>query len=295
MYYLLSALAAVLIAVMIVVNGKLTVAFGTYAATVIIHVVGLVLASAVLAVKKETPFQKQKLHFSLYLGGVIGVATTLFNNMAFGKISVSLIIALGLLGQTITALIIDQFGLFNMPVKKFNMAKLIGLLFVFVGIFCMLPDTTMVVLPAVLSLLTGVTIVTARSINAQLAQKTSEFTSAWYNYVTGIVSAIIILAIVAVTGGIGTANYSGTVSAEPWFFLGGAIGIVVVLLLNYSTDKMPAFHMTLILFAGQIFTGILLDAWMLQSFSGATLAGGIFATLGLSINVWLDNKTAAGG
>lgn len=287
MYYLMSTLAAIIIAVMIVVNGELTLVYGTYIATIIIHVVGLTLASVILAVKRESPFQKQKLRKSLYLGGVIGVATTMFNNMAFGKISVSLIIALGLLGQTITALIIDEFGLFNMPVKKFNKAKLIGLLFVFIGIACLLPGSKIVVLPCVLSLLTGVSIITARSINAQLAQKTSVFAGTWFNYATGLIFAVILTAF---AGGAGILPGGGGASPEPWFFLGGVIGLLVVVLCNIATNKMPAFHMTLILFAGQIFTGILLDVIILRSFSAATLAGGIFATLGLSINVWLDNK-----
>lgn len=287
MYYLISMLTAVFVAVMIVVNGELTSVYGTYLATVIIHIVGLILSSAILAVKKENPFPKQKLHMGLYLGGAIGVATTMFNNIAFGKISVSLIIAISLLGQTITALIIDQFGFFDMPVKKFNKAKLVGLLFVFIGIACLLPDTKMVVLPAVLSLLTGVSIVIARSINAQLAQRTSAFVSTWFNYVIGLILSIVILAAVS---GVSAAPVYAPVSPRLWFFLGGAIGVLVVALSNVATGKMPAFHMTLILFAGQIFTGILLDALMLGAFSGASLAGGIFATLGLSINVWLDQN-----
>ncbi len=60
----------------------------------------------------------------MYLGGAIGVLTTLFHNLAFTKISVTSIIALSLFGQTITSLIVDKFGIFGMQKRVFERTSL---------------------------------------------------------------------------------------------------------------------------------------------------------------------------
>ncbi|BBF44384.1 possible membrane-spanning protein [Lachnospiraceae bacterium KM106-2] len=135
MYYLLSILSGFLIAAMVAVNGYLTTWHGTYLATVIIHFVGLVFVFLFIKLKKGRIFGSHKrLPYYCYLGGAIGVITTVCNNIGFGKISVSAILALGLLGQSITAIVIDHFGLFHMKVQKFNPKKLIGYAFVLIGI-----------------------------------------------------------------------------------------------------------------------------------------------------------------
>lgn len=134
MYYLLSIIAGILTSSMITVNGTLTDFYGSYTASVIIHFVGLVVLAIYLIIKRESFLPKERLPLYYFLGGAIGVGTTIFNNMAFGKISVSAILALTLLGQSITSIVIDHFGLFGMPVERFNRKKIFGLVFVLIGI-----------------------------------------------------------------------------------------------------------------------------------------------------------------
>ncbi|HBE77200.1 MAG TPA: hypothetical protein DDW65_05390, partial [Firmicutes bacterium] len=223
----------------------------------------------------------------LFLGGAIGVATTLFNNFAFGKISISAIVALGLLGQTVTALVIDQFGLLGMPIRKFNKGKLGGLLLSALGVIYLLSGLVFRLLPVVLSLLTGVSIVISRSINARLSEKTSAIGSTWYNYVIGLLVACMVFLIAGRTG----LSMPTKISWNLWIYGGGVIGFFVVMLSNIATPKISAFQMTLILFGGQIFTGLVLDALLSQGFSQRNLIGGIFVMLGLYINLLLDKKS----
>ncbi|HBE77199.1 MAG TPA: hypothetical protein DDW65_05385, partial [Firmicutes bacterium] len=61
MYYFFSVLTAVLIAVMVVANGELTAEYDIYSATVIIHIVGLILVSGIAAYKKERVLSALKL------------------------------------------------------------------------------------------------------------------------------------------------------------------------------------------------------------------------------------------
>ncbi|MHC1722052.1 MAG: DMT family transporter [Aminipila sp.] len=136
MYYFLSVLAGSIIAVMIAVNGVLSSHYSIYLATVIIHIVGLIIITFILMRHKENPapWKNNHLPLLLYSGGVIGVATTIFNNIAFGKISMSAILACVLLGQSVTSIVIDHFGWLDMPYQPFNRKKLIGLSFIVIGI-----------------------------------------------------------------------------------------------------------------------------------------------------------------
>ncbi len=286
MVYFLSILTSVFIAVMIAINGNLTAVYGVPAATVIIHLIGLVVMTAVAAFRKERLFSVRELPLSLLSGGAVGVATTLFNNMAFGRISVSAIIALSLLGQAITSLVIDQYGFFGMPVRKFNSGKLAGLLFTLFGIVCLLLDSNFVFLPVILSFLTGISIVVSRTINAALAERTSVMVSSWYNFAVGLAVALLILVLAG-----GLPALPAIPVSRWWIYLGSVLGIGVVLLSNITTPRMPSFQLTLILFAGQVFTGIVLDAIFARGFSTQSLIGGVLVTIGLSLNLWLDYRT----
>ncbi len=138
MYNIVSIFIGAVIAAMVVFNGELSAAIGSYPATVIIHIVGLMISIVLLIIKREKRPSLAKIPFSLFLGGVVGVGTTLFTNLAFGIISISVILALSLLGESMTALLIDQYGLFGAAVQKLNKRKIIGLLWIIAGITVMI-------------------------------------------------------------------------------------------------------------------------------------------------------------
>ncbi len=137
MYNFLSAFMGALIAVMILFNGTLSGSAGNYFSTILIHLVGLFSIILVLIISKSKLQFNKKLPLYLYSGGAIGVFTVLFNNSSFTALGVSLTLALGLLGQTVSSIIIDQFGLLDMKVIPFRKDKIIGLLLVVLGIFVM--------------------------------------------------------------------------------------------------------------------------------------------------------------
>lgn len=290
MYYLLAAFCSSLIALMIVTNGSLGAACDVYLATVIIHATGLLLISLILFLRKENPFRTGGCSPALFLGGALGVGTTVFNNLGYGKISVTAILALSLFGQALTSLIIDHFGFFDMPVRRFNRAKLLGFLCTFAGIVFLFYGSTFAWFPVIVSLLSGITIVTSRSVNAELAEHTSPLISTWYNYVVGLVccTALWLFAIPA-----GGSSFHFPVSSDLFIYTGGLIGVCSILILNLTVQKMPAFIMTLIMFIGQIFTGMLLDLIAGEPFSLPKLLGGILAAAGLVANLWLDRRSAA--
>src|SRR5574344_1200045 len=127
-YYLIAIIAGILIAIMIQINGVLSVSIGIYTSIVIVHLMGLLTDSIIALIKKEKPIQFKKLPFYMYIGGTIGYLTTVFNNEAFNIISISAILAISLFSQAITAIFIDAFGLFGMPKRGFKWYKIIGLI-----------------------------------------------------------------------------------------------------------------------------------------------------------------------
>ncbi len=289
LFYLVSMLTGALIALMIAVNGALTSAYSLYLATVIIHAVGLVIITPVCLARRERLLPRERLPLWLYLGGVIGVATTVFNNLSFGRISMSALVALGLLGQAIASLLIDQFGLMGMPRRAFRPVKLSGLVCMLLGISVMLLDSPFAAMPVTVSLLAGASVVAARTVNARLAERTTHTVSTWYNYIVGLVFALITLAIL----GRAELAQAPVISARVWIYGGGLLGVIVVFLSNMIVTRISAFYMTLLLFIGQVFTGIAIDIVTTQSFSQQNLIGGALVAAGMALNLWLDQRKSA--
>ena len=290
MYYFLSVLTGVFIAVMVLINGKLTVYYGVYSATAMIHLVGLAFTLVLLWARRQRILPARKLPFHLYLGGAVGLLTVVFNNISFGRISLSAILALGLLGQCLTSLVFDKYGFWGMPKHPYSKKKLVGIAIGMIGIIPMVMDAKLdAVVPIVVSLLTGITVVVSRTINASLAQKTSVLTGTFFNYGVGLVLSAVLL-LIAGRGEPMLARF--TLSPDAWIYLGGIIGVCVITLLNALVRRISSFYMTLLLFAGQVFAGLVLDSILSGAFSVNNLIGGILVTAGLVQNVWADRTDA---
>ena len=241
-----------------------------------------------ILLKRENPFSKSpatRHAWFLYLGGAIGVMTTAFNNLAFSRISVSSILALGLFGQSISGLIVDQYGLLNMPKHPFQKQKICGLFLILCGIVSMTNNFD--ILAVLVSFIAGVNIVVSRTLNAKLAEYTSIRTGTFFNYLIGLLVALPVCFLL----GKSEAAFTGiVVSSKIYIYLGGIIGVCVVLLSNITVTKIPAFYLSLFLFIGQVFSGILIDALISKTFSPRNMIGGIFVAAGLCVNLLLDKK-----
>jgi transporter family-2 protein len=272
---------------MVAFNGGLTEQYGVHSATVIIHVAGLLFITIMTVCKREHPFSGRYAWF-LYLGGAIGVMTTAFNNLAFTRISVSSILALGLFGQSITGLLVDKYGWLNMPKHVFQKRKIIGLMFILCGIIAMTNNFDL--LAVSVSFLAGVTIVVSRTLNAKLAELTSIRISTFYNYIIGFLVAV---PVCFLFGGNEPAFANFAFSPGIYIYFGGIIGVGVVLLSNITVTKISSFYLSLFLFIGQVFSGILIDMVISQTFSPRNLIGGVVVAIGLSVNLLLDKKPPA--
>ena len=285
MNHLFALLTGILISLMITLNGELAQAYGLHSGALFVHIVGLGVISMIVLFRKERPFAKRFPWF-YYIGGAIGVASVFFTNFPFGRISVSAILALGLLGQSMMSILVDQWGLFGMPQHDFPKRKLAGFSLLLAGIIAM--TTELHVLALFFSFMAGVTIVIARTINAKLSDSTSVAIGTFFNFFIGLITAFALFAIFG-RGEVGITQVVQFSSFVP-IYLGGAVGVCVVLLSNYTVSKVPAFYLSLLLFIGQVFAGIVIDILLTGAFSGRNLIGGVFVAGGLVLNLLLDRR-----
>lgn len=139
-----------------------------------------------------------------------------------------------------------------------------------------------------IAILSGVTIVVSRVINANLAEKIGLFQSTFYNFLTGLILSTLLLLFTK-------ENFSFDIITNSYVpiysYLGGLIGIFSISLSNYVAPKISAFYMTLLIFIGQIGIGIFIDYIVSNEISIGKIIGGILVTIGLSYNLFLDKKS----
>ena len=127
----MAILSGIVVSVMMVFNGQLSDLIDLYTATVLIHACGLLTMYIVLKVKHISLRDLPHASRFLYLGGVIGVFTVFFNNLTITILGASMISALGLCGQMLTSIILEQ-------KQKLQPIKLVSLLIILIGIGVML-------------------------------------------------------------------------------------------------------------------------------------------------------------
>lgn len=128
------------------------------------------------------------------------------------------------------------------------------------------------------AILTGVNIVLSRMLNAGCAKHNSVNLSTLLNYLTGLVTSLLVLWLVGEAGGF---HPTGENAGQVWIYLGGAVGVATVVLSNYLVPKLPAFLLTLLVFLAQLLAGLALDYALSGAFSLGKLLGGLLILLGL--------------
>ncbi|MFT4106982.1 MAG: DMT family transporter [Lacrimispora sp.] len=286
MYQFLSFISGILLSVMISVNGSLSDQYGAFTAAVIIHVIGSLFALSFYFLQREKKALFVHRPKWIYLGGAIGVLTTIFSNLAFGHISMTSIIALGLLGQTVASLFIDIFGWFDMERRPFQKTSLFGLAFAVFGVFLMLDNTVATGLTAVfISFASGITVVLSRTVNAYLGKKIGALNGSLVNHLVGLPITVVIALIVTKGTYLNTVSDNGF---QIWIYLGGVLGVAAVMLFNIIVPQIPAFQLTMLAFVGQVFTGVLLDVMAGNYNSDTSFLGGTVIAAGIAINMIME-------
>lgn len=133
----------------------------------------------------------------------------------------------------------------------------------------------------VLALLSGFTIVISRSTNAKLGKELSVYQSTFFNYIVGFIASLIAIAVFWEKF-----NFTPTVHGARFYlmFLGGILGVSMVIISNIITPKISAFSLTILIFVSQLFSGVILDYFLYAEFSPGKVIGGVLVLAGLVFN-----------
>ena len=135
------------------------------------------------------------------------------------------------------------------------------------------------------AILCGVSNVLSRSVNFVLSEKIGMYQSTLFNYILGLSGSFLLLLISGETFKLFTASSYNA----PWFvYTGGLLGVIVVTMLSFLSSKVSSFYLTLLLFVGQLFTGIIIDALSTGKISFYQALGGALVVLGLTYNLYID-------
>lgn len=146
------------------------------------------------------------------------------------------------------------------------------------------------ILIIIVAVASGITNVIARNINSILADKIGLISGTFFNYVTGLLISAIFLIL---SGEFFNFSFIHLRSISFWAYLGGLVGVIVVALSSLAAIKISAFYLTLIMFVGQLFAGILIDYFTLGLISTGKIVGGLLVVSGLTYNLIIDRKQAS--
>ena len=133
LYYLLLLLAGALQGVMVSLNGQLGTYYSAFAICFFVHGIALILLLGYLLVKR-TRLDFRGAPWYVYFVGIFGIAIVASSSWCTLKVGASVMLAISTAGQIISSQLIDQFGLFGMPVQKFRAKQLPGYVLLAAGV-----------------------------------------------------------------------------------------------------------------------------------------------------------------
>jgi transporter family-2 protein len=109
---------------------------------------------------------------------------------------------------------------------------------------------------AALAVLAGVLVSLSRQINGRLALSTSAMESSFWNHIVGLGFITVVAALV---GGL----FAGSPAQSPWWaYLGGPVGVIFIATGSWLIARIGAAQTALLIIAGQMVFGVLLDVWL---------------------------------
>ena len=286
MYSAFAAIYGCLLSLMNSCNARLSALYGDYSAAVMIHAVGLIV---LLPMAFTWCRPRARARWYEYTGGLIGILTLVFVNIGVNGVGVTGNLVLMLLGQVTASALVDHFALLGAERNRFTVMKGVAIAVMGGGCLAMLllsgEGLGASMLAAALSFFSGWTMVLARMANASLSLTSGTGFSTLMNYVTGLAGSFLLFALLRFP--MEVAFPAQGVSFV--IYLGGALGALGIFLCNVVTPRLPALQMSLIVFVGQVFSGMALDA-LSGRFAAGTLVGGLLVAAGMLLNARADRK-----
>lgn len=139
----------------------------------------------------------------------------------------------------------------------------------------------------ILAMLGGVLTTLSMIVNSSLGKKIGVLQSTCINYIVGLICSTLVLILL---GSSVKVNAETFLKMPFYIFLGGAIGVSVVYFSNIIIPKIPVVYSTLLLFVGQVVTGIIIDFFVMSEISFSKLVGAVVIIIGILYNSKIDAK-----
>lgn len=136
-----------------------------------------------------------------------------------------------------------------------------------------------------LAIIGGVLTTLSMVVNSSLGKRIGVLQSTFINYIVGIVCSVLVLCIV---GSKTSIDISELAKMPTYIFFGGALGVIVVFSSNKIIPKIPVVYSMLLLFIGQIVSGVIIDYIIVGEVSNKKIIGAIIITLGILYNARID-------
>ncbi|WP_291632827.1 DMT family transporter [Clostridium sp.] len=139
----------------------------------------------------------------------------------------------------------------------------------------------------ILAVFGGCITIISMIINSHLAEKIGTLQGTLINYIVGLSSTILLIIIVRNSVNLSFSSFN---KIPIWALLGGLLGVMVVTSSNIVIPKIPVIYTTLLIFIGQLFTGILIDYFRVGFVTKGKIIGGLLILLGLIYNSNVEKK-----
>ena len=133
----------------------------------------------------------------------------------------------------------------------------------------------------------GILVIVSMIINSNLAKEIGTFQGTFVNYSVGLFFSTLVFII---SGSWGTINGKSFMGLPAWAYVGGALGVVIVCISNIIIPKIPTIYTTLLIFTGQLFSGILIDYFREDVISKGKIIGGLLILSGMGYNFYVDKS-----
>lgn len=143
-----------------------------------------------------------------------------------------------------------------------------------------------------LATLAGGLVVLSMVMNARLSRSTGVFQGVFLNYAVGLLASLLFVVVSAAFGD--GLNLSGEAApVHGYAFLGAFFGIAIVASCNVVIPKIAVVYSAVLIFLGQIVTGLVVDALLSGFFDLRKALGAALIAAGLLLNSWIDARSPA--
>ena len=256
----------------VVHNGITAVAFSNYLGWVLLTIL-------VFGIKRERAGFRSVIHAlrtkSLrpweVLGGWGGAIFIATQSTQVPILGVALFTITYIAGQTIFALIVDEFGLTTNGKKKITTLRVIASLITLVGVMvAVYPDLTsaqFAAFPIVLVIAVGAATSLQQALNSRVNQVAQRpLATAWFNFTVGGSLLTLVMGVRVWTG-----HPFGSLPTSPhqgWLYSGGILGLIFIATTAYILKHLGMLKWGLVGVTGQLIGALLLD-WIVPAHSGA--------------------------